>query len=73
MLDLALTIYVTVCLTACCCVFRAWVPSSQDTGVYPMLTAVQIIMEKFVGHRFYRVEKVSAKELQYCRNYHAKV
>lgn len=31
-----------------------------------MLTAVQII-EKFVGRRFYRVGKVSAKELQYCR------
>lgn len=38
-----------------------------------MLTAVQIIIEKFVGHRFYRVEKVSAEELQHCRNYHAKV
>lgn len=38
-----------------------------------MLTAVQVIMEKFVSGRFYRVGKVSAKELQYCRNYNAKV
>lgn len=33
-----------------------------------MLTAVQVIIEKFVGCRFYRVAKVSAKELQYCRD-----
>lgn len=33
-----------------------------------MLTAVQIIIEKFVGHRFYRVGKLNSKGLQYCRN-----